>query len=101
MGSSFLLNERVKIRRGYDDETIIIDQDGGRIYSLNATGSRILFELLERGDLNQCAELLAELHSADYKDIVRDMRELSDELSTRGILISTDNLLTVESSTLL
>ena len=86
MGSSFLLNERVKIQRGYDDETIIIDQIGDRYYSLNPTGSRILFDLLECGDVNQCAELLAELHAVDYEDIANDIQELVDQLASRGIL---------------
>ena len=69
-----------------DDETILLDLDGGELFALDGPAQAIWQALDQTSDPAAVIALLSERYDARPGDIARDVREFLLELRTAGLL---------------
>jgi hypothetical protein len=76
--------------RDLEGEAVILDLARGRYFGLNAVGTRIWL-LLERGTpLDAIVTVLTDEYEADRTQIEQDVASLVAELSSRGLIVESD-----------
>jgi hypothetical protein len=76
--------------RDLEGEAVILDLASGRYFGLNAVGTRI-WTLLDAGTpIERIVEAVAEEYDADARQIDRDVKALIEELSSRGLIVRSD-----------
>ncbi|PYR95022.1 MAG: PqqD family protein [Acidobacteria bacterium] len=78
--------------RDLEGEAVILDLASGRYFGLNAVGTRI-WTLLDAGmPIERIVQTLAEEYDADAAQIDRDVKALIENLSSRGLIVRSDEL---------
>jgi Coenzyme PQQ synthesis protein D (PqqD) len=73
--------------RGFDEETVVLNLDTGRYYSLNPSGGRFLEILGVRGSFREAlGALKAELAHVDADVLRSDLHAFSVALASQGLL---------------
>lgn len=77
--------------RELEGEAVILDLASGRYFGLNAVGTRV-WALLDAGTpVDQIVSTLADEYEAEREQIARDVAALIDDLSTRGLIVASDD----------
>ncbi|MBX7528153.1 PqqD family protein [Qipengyuania vesicularis] len=69
-----------------DDEVLIVDLDGGELFSLSGTGRAIWDAVDGRRSAAEIAEILAEAHAGDKADIETDVAALLAECELAALV---------------
>jgi hypothetical protein len=70
----------------HDDGAVILDIDGGQVYSTNKVGARILVLLGESKSLNDIADAIKAEFDAPIEQVRTDLDRFVQSLSERGLL---------------
>ena len=77
--------------RDLEGEAVILDLARGRYFGLNPIGTRV-WTLLDAGTpIDQIVATLAGEYDAEHERIERDVMALIDELSSRGLIIASED----------
>lgn len=85
----FRLSETIR-RTETNDGEILLDIHNGRMFCLNAVGSRILELLRERMDESSIADEISREYEADGERVRADVAELLETLQRNGIILPVD-----------
>jgi hypothetical protein len=80
------LREKVSIAET-EDGTVLLDEQKGRYWQLNASAGQVLRVLLDRGTVEDAAADLAARYPVSAPDATRDVTELVDQLRAAGLLV--------------
>jgi hypothetical protein len=76
--------------RDLEGEAVILDLASGRYFGLNPVGTRI-WTLLDAGTpIERIIQAVAEEYDADIGQIDRDVKALIENLSSRGLIVRSD-----------
>ena len=64
----------------------LLDEDNGRYWNLNPTGTLILCRLLDGGTASQAVDELAEQYAVDRETAGRDVEDLIADLRLAGLV---------------
>ncbi|HET6613042.1 MAG TPA: PqqD family protein [Kofleriaceae bacterium] len=84
-GAGAVLRPREVIWREVSGEMVILDQDGGRIFGLNASGGHMWRLLDGRRSLTDIAAELASHFAIPHERAERDVVALAGQLVDRGL----------------
>lgn len=85
----FRLSETIR-RTETNDGEILLDIHNGRMFCLNAVGSRILELLRERMDESSIADEISREYEADGERVRAEVAELLETLQRNGIILPVD-----------
>jgi hypothetical protein len=89
VASSLRLSPDV-VFRDLEGEAVILDLASGRYFGLNPVGTRI-WTLLDAGTpIERIIQAVAEEYDADIGQIDRDVKALIENLSSRGLIVRSD-----------
>lgn len=74
------------VHREFPEETVILNLQTGQYHGLNATAGRMLGALEVADSIRAAVAALAREFGMPYEEINRDLLELCDALSDRGLL---------------
>ncbi|RKT54718.1 lasso peptide biosynthesis PqqD family chaperone [Saccharothrix australiensis] len=70
-----------------EDGAVLLDERTGRYWQLNQTGSEVLRTLLDGGDQEDAARLLAERGGADRATVASDVADVVAHLCSAGLAV--------------
>jgi coenzyme PQQ synthesis protein D (PqqD) len=77
--------------RDLDGQAVILDLSSGRYFGLNQVGTRIWTLIGDGLDTAAIVATLSREFDADVATIERDLRDLLDALSSRRLIVPTDD----------
>lgn len=72
--------------RSFPGETVALNLQTGKYHGLNPVAGRMVEALVESGDLEETAALLAEEYDQPQETVEGDLRRLCEDLSRRGLI---------------
>jgi Coenzyme PQQ synthesis protein D (PqqD) len=79
------LSENV-VFRSFGSETVLLNLKSGQYHGVKGSGGRMLEVLAETGDVDACAQLIADEYGHPLEDVSRDLNELCDALAKRDLI---------------
>ena len=70
-----------------DDEALLLNLHDETIFSLNETGARIAQLMSDGKAVSQVVDILSEEYCIDREAIVREIRQLVEDLTSRGLIV--------------
>lgn len=85
IGAEVRVPEHV-VFRSFPGETVALNLQTGKYHGLNPVAGRMIEALIESGNLDTTATLLAEEYGQPRETIAADLESLCEDLSQRGLI---------------
>ena len=72
--------------RPFPGETVALNLQTGKYHGLNPVAGRMVELLIDTGDLEATANLLAEEYDQPFETVAADLHNLCQDLSRRGLI---------------
>jgi hypothetical protein len=69
-----------------DDETILLDSEGGKYFGINRTGTKMLDAILATGDMDATVHTLSAEYGVEPGRIRKDLEKFLATLIERGLI---------------
>ena len=90
-GAFYSLAPDVELQElGSGGESVIVNVESGKIFTINASATEILAHILSRQSLGDATAALLSKYDIDRTTVKQEMRELIDELLMNGLIVGTE-----------
>ena len=84
------INDENVVSRELEGEAVILNLESGVYFGLNGVGTRIWALIQEHGSLRKVLAAMQQEYEVAPQDLERDLRELIDQLQSRGLVNLSD-----------